>query len=68
MHIDHYDNEPITIDLMHEYMKENGYELDITDSRYHHEIYLSDPRRCDISKLKTVIRKPIKKIHIMKEM
>ena len=30
--------------------------------RYHHEIYLSDPRKCDISKLKTVIRHPIKKI------
>lgn len=62
MHIGSYDNEPITIDLMHEYMKENGYELDITNSRYHHEIYLSDPRRCDVSKLKTVIRHPIKKI------
>ncbi len=62
MHIGSYDDEPITIDLMHKYMKENGYELDITDSRYHHEIYLSDPRRCDVSKLKTVIRHPIKKI------
>ena len=36
-------------------MKENGYELDITDERYHHEIYLSDPRKCDDNKLKTVI-------------
>ena len=26
-------------------MIENGYELDITDNRFHHEIYLSDPRR-----------------------
>ena len=43
------------------YMEENGYELDITDKRYHHEIYLSDPRKCDVSKLKTVIRHPIKK-------
>lgn len=62
MHIGSYDNEPATIDLMHEYIKENGYELDITDTRYHHEIYLGDPRRCDVSKLKTVIRHPIKKI------
>ena len=62
MHIGSYDNEPITIDLMHKYMKENGYELDITNSRYHHEIYLSDPRRCDVSKLKTIIRHPIRKI------
>lgn len=61
MHIGSYDNEPITIDLMHKYMLENGYELDITDDRFHHEIYLSDPRRCDVNKLKTVIRHPIKK-------
>ena len=62
MHIGSYDDEPITVELMHNYMKENGYELDITDKRYHHEIYLSDPRKCDISKLKTVIRHPIRKI------
>lgn len=61
MHVGSYDNEPEAVDLMHKYMKENDYELDITDSRLHHEIYLSDPRRCDESKLKTVIRHPIKK-------
>ncbi len=61
MHIGSYDNEPETVDLMHKYMEENGYELDITDRRLHHEIYLSDPRRCDESKLKTVIRHPIKR-------
>ena len=32
------------------------------DTRLHHEIYLSDPRKCDVSKLKTVVRHPIKKI------
>ena len=62
MHNGSYDDEPATVELMHEYIKENGYELDITDTRYHHEIYLSDPRKCDVSKLKTVIRHPIKKI------
>ncbi len=62
MHIGSYDDEPATVELMHKYMSVNGYELDITDTRYHHEIYLSDPRRCDVSKLKTVIRHPIKKI------
>ena len=61
MHIGSYDDEPNTVNLMHEYMKEMGYELDINDKRLHHEIYLSDPRRCDVSKLKTVIRHPIKK-------
>lgn len=62
MHIGPYDDEPATIAAMHEYARKNGYELDITDTRYHHEIYLSDPRRCDVSKLKTVVRHPIKKI------
>jgi len=61
MHIGSYDNEPETINLMHKYMIENGYKLDINDIRFHHEIYLSDPRRCDVSKLKTVIRHPIRK-------
>lgn len=61
MHIGSYNDEPATVNAMHEYMKENGYKLDITDERYHHEIYLSDPRKCDINKLKTVIRHPVKK-------
>lgn len=62
MHIGSYDNEPETIALMDNYARENGFEIDITDTRHHHEIYLSDPRRCDESRLKTVIRHPIKKI------
>ncbi len=62
MHVGSYDDEPKTIELMHEHIKEEGFELDITDIRYHHEIYLSDPRRCIESNLKTVIRHPIKKI------
>ena len=62
MHLGSYDDEPETVEAMHEYMKENGYELDITDKRYHHEIYLSDPRKTEASKLKTVVRHPIRKI------
>lgn len=63
MHIGSYDDEPKTINLMNEYASSNGYEIDITDKRLHHEIYLSDPRRVDVSKLKTVIRHPIKKVN-----
>ncbi len=62
MHIGSYDDEPKTVALMHGYMAANGYELDITESRYHHEIYLSDPRKCAVEKLKTIVRHPIKKI------
>ncbi len=60
MHIGPYDSEPETVKLMHEYMKEKEYEPDITDTRYHHEIYLSDPRKCSWDKLKAIIRHPIK--------
>ena len=62
MHIGPYDNEPQTVATMHEFAKQNGYVLDISDTRYHHEIYLSDPRKCDICKLRTVVRHPIKKV------
>lgn len=62
MHIGSYDDEPETVESMHQYMEENGYALDFSKERMHHEIYLSDPRRCDPKKLKTVIRHPIRKI------
>ena len=61
MHIGSYDDEPKTIELMHSYAKELGYIPDINKERYHHEIYLSDPRRVCEDRLKTVIRHPIKK-------
>ena len=60
MHIGSYDDEPATVAAMHEFMEEQGYELDITDKRLHHEIYLSDARKVAPEKLKTVIRHPIK--------
>lgn len=62
MHIGSYDSEPVTIEAMDNYAKEQGYEIDINKERLHHEIYLSDPRRCDVNKLRTVLRHPIKKV------
>lgn len=59
MHIGSYDSEPATVQLMHEFMEQNGYALDISEKRFHHEIYLSDARRVPAEKLKTVIRHPI---------
>ncbi len=60
MHIGAYDDEPKTIAMMHTFASENGYDIDITDSRYHHEIYLSDARRVPPERRKTVLRLPIK--------
>ena len=61
MHTGPYNDEPITVEAMHEYMIEQGYELDITDKRFHHEVYISDVRKISPEKLKTVLRHPIKK-------
>ena len=60
MHIGPFDNEPKTDQLMHDFIEKNGYELDITNKRLHHEIYLSDARKISPDRLKTVIRHPIK--------
>lgn len=63
MHIGAYDDEPETIERMKEFAEQNGYKEDFSANRYHHEIYLSDPRRCAKGNLKTVIRHPITKMH-----
>ena len=60
MHIGSYDHEPETVRRMEEFAAENGYEIDISESRFHHEIYLSDPRRAAEEKLRTVIRHPVR--------
>ena len=62
MHSSSYDDEPATIAAMDKFIAGNGYENDISDTRRHHEIYLSDARKVAPEKLKTVIRHPIKKI------
>ena len=59
MHIGSYDDEPTTIAAMEQYAVDNGYAIDLSDNRRHHEIYLSDPRKTAPEKLKTVIRHPI---------
>ena len=61
LHIGTYDDEPKTLKLMNDFIVENGLQSDITETRRHHEIYLSDPRKTEVSKLKTVLRIPVKK-------
>ncbi len=60
LHVGSYDDEPATVERMHRFMEEQGYSLDISGSRFHHEIYLSDARKTAPEKLRTVIRHPIK--------
>ena len=61
MHMGAFDDEPETVKKMDEFIEEQGYENDFTDTRLHHEIYLSDVRRVAPEKCKTVIRHPIRK-------
>lgn len=61
MHHGPFDDEPGTVEIMDKFIEENGYENDMNDKRFHHEIYLSDARKVDPSRWKTVIRHPIKK-------
>lgn len=61
LHQGPFDDEPATVAVMDAYLKENGYESDFSDTRLHHEIYLSDARKVAKEKWKTVIRHPVKK-------
>ena len=60
MHIGPYNNEPATIEKMDIFAEAQGYQPDMDESRYHHEIYLSDVKKCKPENLKTIIRHPIK--------
>ena len=60
MHSGPYDDEPETVRVMDEYLEANGYVNDFSDTRMHHEIYLSDPRKVTPDKWKTVIRHPVR--------
>ena len=62
MHVGSFDDEPATVALMDEYLRQNGYVDDRNETRLHHEIYLSDARKVPPEKWKTVIRHPIKRI------
>lgn len=59
MHTGPYDDEPASIAKLERFAEENGYAEDFETERYHHEIYLSDPRKCAPERLRTVIRHPV---------
>lgn len=59
LHVGPYDTEPATLGVVNRFIETNGYVKDINETRRHHEIYLSDPRKCTPDKLKTVLRIPV---------
>ncbi len=55
MYIGPYSEEDSTIERIHEFIHNKGYEF----RGKHHEIYIGDPRRSAPEKLKTIIRQPV---------
>ena len=62
LHLGPYDDEPASVALMDRFLAEQGYVNDLSEQRLHHEIYLSDPRKTEPAKRKTVIRHPIRRV------
>ena len=60
MHRGSFDDEPATLELIHNYIDNNDLLTDISETRRHHEIYLSDPRKCKAENIKTVLRIPVR--------
>lgn len=57
LHVGPYSAEAPTIKKLHDFFLEEGYQ----HAGKHHEIYIGDPRRGDLAKLKTIIRQPVRK-------
>ena len=58
MHVGSYDDEAPTIRRLHaEFIPEHG----LAENGEHHEIYLSDPRKTEPAKLKTILRQPVRR-------
>jgi hypothetical protein len=57
LHLGPYSAEKETVEKIHGFIKEKGYEL----TGKHHEIYLSNPGKVATEKLKTIVRQPMKK-------
>lgn len=53
--------ETETLAPMRAYLREQGLYEDYGADRRHHEIYLSDPRRCAPERLRTVLRIPVRR-------
>lgn len=58
LHVGRYEDEPATITSMGEFMAAH----DLVPNGRHHEIYLSDPRRCDPARLRTILRQPVRHV------
>jgi len=59
LHVGSYDEEgPVLAQLHNQWLPDQGFQ---TNGK-HHEIYLSDPRRVEPARLKTILRQPVSRI------
>ncbi len=63
MHHGPFDSEPATVAIMDQFVEDNGYVNDFSDTRLHHEIYMTDARKVAPEKWKTVIRHPVRSVN-----
>ena len=56
LHLSSYEEEGPSLERLHGFIKQEGFEI----NGYHHEIYLIDPRKTALEKLKTILRYAIK--------
>ena len=62
MHVGSFDDESATLAKMKAFMAKQGLQNDLSTTRHHHEIYLSDPRKVDLAKMRTVLRQPVRRL------
>jgi len=60
LHVGSYDDEPKTLKLIDDFIEGNSLQKDVSPTRRHHEIYLSNPEKTVTEKLKTILRIPVK--------
>lgn len=59
LHVGSYDDEaPVLDDLHHRFIPDNSLRM----TGLHHEIYLSDVRRVEPAKLRTILRQPVERV------
>ena len=56
LHVGPYSTEPESLAKLYELMEAEGF----TFNGFHHEIYLSDPRKTPAERLRTILRQPVK--------
>lgn len=61
MHTGPYSTEPLSMEKIEDFILKEGLRDTLKAGGKHHEIYISDPRKCRPETMKTVLRHPVEK-------